>query len=315
MNVKILAKAAKDLVGNCSKTKFIETGLIIDNKAPEGDMIQEVIGDGKVLATIWAEEDIQEIDGWTIIDSRQYTKIFPSKIIYDLDVIDFAGNVGKIEIDINQARNIILTYGAHHSEVGWTFKNTNYTLVGKDALKENPNFKIESLVFNISGNIEKDFVQAQGFVYDYWKDSQARCTETKLLYKYGYNPSKDVWNSMNSSTLATIKLTKYFQIGGAGLNSTLTADINGKYLPGDLQGKYLYGISGIRFKLKSYKDYSIVYQIFVNGYGWNKTCKNEEWAMQAFDKPMGAMRMAITPNSEVDKIIETWDKDFETNNM
>ena len=37
--------------------------------------------------------------------------------------------------------------------------------------------------------------------------------------------------------------------------------------------------------------------------------------MQAFDKPMGAMRMAITPNSEVDKIIETWDKDFETNNM
>ena len=301
-----------------SESHNIQTGITIDNTAPVGKFKEVKIQDGKVNGEIILSENIRKIDGWSFKDNNlKITKEFTNNISYQLPITDYAGNTSNVDINITQATYINVVYASHNSCIGWSFGYGNYDVAGKDAIKVNPVYRTEALAFNISGNVDKDFVQANTYIYTYWGEgSKGKCTTSGLIYNYGYNPGKNAFKSMNSNDLITINSKKYFQFGGSGINGYLNTDANSQNpIPGEVANKYKYGISGITMKLKDYSQYSIIYQILVNGAGWVKTASDGSECTYNHNTPMSAFRIALVPKTEKQYVINQWNKDVGTFNM
>lgn len=316
LKVDILEGTAVDTSELKNELLEIDTNIIIDNIAPKGDFTETKISDGKVNAVINLSEKIKELDGWNFSEDKlKVEKEFTNNISYELPIVDYAGNKTVINIDITQATFINIVYASHNSNVGWTFGYGNYDIAGSKAVKENPKFKTEALAFNVTGNVDNDFVQANAYVYTYWGEgAMAKCTTSNMLYSHGYNPSADTYKSMKSTDLVTINGKKYFQLGGGGINALNATDINGNN-PVPASTEYYYGISGIKMKLKDYSQFSVVYQILVNGVGWLSACSDGQECMYAKNKPMSAFRVALVPKTEKQYIIDTWNKDVGTFNL
>ena len=301
-----------------SESQNIDTGITIDNIAPVGKFKEVKIQDGKVNGEITLSENIRKIDGWSFKDNNlKITKGFTNNISYQLPITDYAGNTSNVDINITQATYINVVYASHNSCIGWSFGYGNYDVAGKDAIKVNPVYRTEALAFNISGNVDKDFVQANTYIYTYWGEgSKGKCTTSGLIYNYGYNPGKNAFKSMNSNDLITINSKKYFQFGGSGINGYLNTVANSQNpIPGEVANKYKYGISGITMKLKDYSQYSIIYQILVNGAGWVKTASDGSECTYNHNTPMSAFRIALVPKTEKQYVINQWNKDVGTFNM
>lgn len=293
-----------------SEQCFIDTKMIIDNTSPIVTTKQEVIEEGIVKMELLISETIRDIEGWEKQNDRYY-KLFQSNVSYILPVMDLAGNESKVKIEVNQASHMQLRYASHNSEIGWTFGYGNYDIAGLEAIKTNPKYKTECIAFGISGQVEANFLQGRAYVHTYWGEgSVARCTDTKLLYHHGYNPNAEAWNSMASATCTLKDKRPYFTLGGAGINWVNNTDIDGKNpIPSSTKNAYLFGVSGIQLQLKDTSAYSVVYQIYVEEKGWLLPKKNGELIMYQKDKPMSAIRAALIPNSEVEYLLNTWEKD------
>lgn len=294
-----------------------DTNIIIDNIAPKGTLQENKISDGRVQAIVNVSEEIRKLDGWKVLQNHlKLEKEFTNNISYELPIIDYAGNETIIEINITQATYIELIYASHNSEIGWTFGYGNYDIAGKEAIKRDARFKTEALAFNFSGNIDSNFIQANTYIYTHWgEDSFAESTDG-IKYKYGYNPNKNEYKSMESSDLVILEGKKYFQFGGGGINSFGSTDINGNNpIPSELTCYYPYGISGISITLKDYSYYSIVYQILVDEVGWVEACSDGQECMYRNEKPMSAFRVALIPKSEKKYLLDTWNKDVGTYNL
>lgn len=295
----------------------INTNIIIDNIAPTGKFIETKISDGKSKATITLSEQIKQLSGWNMSANKlKIEKEFTNNISYKLPIYDLAENEGNVEINILKATYIKINYASHNSMVGWSFGYGNYDVAGKEAVKTNSIFKTEALAFNINGNIDNDFVQAKAYVHTYWGEGKCgKCTDSGLVYNYGNNP-KSGYKSMKSPDLVTLQGKKYFQFGGAGINQYNNTDINGNNpIPMEVASSYRYGISGITFKLKDYKYYSIIYQILLDKVGWIKACSDGQECMYAKNKPMSSFRIALVPKTEKQYVINTWNKDVGTFNF
>lgn len=318
LSMQIKEGAIIDKGGLKSESQNIQTGITIDNTAPVGKFKEVKIQDGKVNGEIILSENIRKIDGWSFKDNNlKITKEFTNNISYQLPITDYAGNTSNVDINITQATYINVVYASHNSCIGWSFGYGNYDIAGKDAIKVNPVYRTEALAFNISGNVDKDFVQANTYIYTYWGEgSKGKCTTSGLIYNYGYNPGKNSFKSMNSNDLITINSKKYFQFGGSGINGYLNTDANSQNpIPGEVANKYKYGISGITMKLKDYSQYSIIYQILVNGAGWVKTASDGSECTYNHNTPMSAFRIALVPKTEKQYVINQWNKDVGTFNM
>ena len=315
LKVDILEGAAVDKGDLKNELLEINTNITIDNVAPKGNFTETKISDGKVKVVIDLSEKIKEFDGWKFsADKLKAEKEFTNNISYELPIADYAGNKAIIKVDVTKATYINIVYASHNSVVGWSLGYGNYDVAGKDAIAQNPIYKTEALAFNISGNVDADFVQAKSYIYTYWGEgSYARCTTSGILYNYGYNPLDGSYKSMKSSDLVTIGDKKYFQLGGGGINGYLSTDINGKNpMSESIAMQYKYGISGIQLKLKDYSQFSVVYQILIDKVGWIKTCSDGQECMYAKDKPMSAFRIALVPKTEKQYVINTWNKDVGT---
>lgn len=298
--------------------KIVNTNILIDNVAPQGKFTEKKITDGKVEGTIQLSEKIREFEGWKFSEDKlKLQKEFTNNISYELPITDFAGNLAMIPINITQATYLKIIYASHNSEVGWSFGYGNYDIAGKKAIEKNAIYKTEALAFSVSGNVDKDFVQANAYVYSYWGEgSIAKCLTYGNIYKYGYNPSQNTFKSMMSNDLINLNGSKYFQFGGSGINKCTNTDINGNNpISWDTHGKYKFGISGLKLKLKEYSQYSIVYQILQESVGWIQTRSNGEVCMYKNDLPISAFRMAVVPKSEKQYVINMWDKDIGTKNI
>lgn len=316
LKIKIIEGAVIDEGDLENQETFTDTGITIDNIKPTGEFKENKITDGRVNAIIKLSEQIRKIEGWKFSENGlKLEKEFTNNVSYELPIVDFAGNKSIINIDITKATYINIVYASHNSNIGWTYGYGNYDVAGSTAVKQNPKYKTEALAFNVSGNIDKDFLQANAYVHTYWGEgSKARCTSFNIIYNHGYNPGKGTYKSMLSNDLVTLKGSKYFQLGGAGVNALHQTDINGNK-PVPASSEYLYGISGISIKLKNYSQFSVVYQILVNGSGWIKSCSNGQECMYNRTKPMSAFRVALVPSSEKQHIIDTWNKDVGTYNL
>lgn len=317
LEIKINEGTIKDKSLNVNQEKIINTNIKVDNTAPITKFTETESTQGKVIANVTSNEQLRNIEGWNLSSSKLIlSKEFTNNISYVFEVMDFAQNKTQVEVNITKATNISIVYASHNSEVGWTFGYGNYDVAGKTAVKANPLWKTESLAFNVSGNISPDFIQAQAFVYSYWgAGSQATCDTYGTRYRYGYNPSESTFDSMASGTHVTINSRKYFMFGGSGINAKDKTDINGRNpISAQYEGKYCFGISGIKMRLKDTSYYSVVYQILVNNQGWLKAASDGETTMYRYDRPMSAYRMALVPKTEKQYIINLWNKDVGTYN-
>lgn len=318
LKVDIMEGTAEDSSKLQSEFLEVDTNIIIDNIAPEGKLVENKISDGKVKAVIDLSEKIKELDGWNFSnDKLKAEKEFTNNISYELPIFDYSGNKSIINVNITKATYINIIYASHNSVVGWSFGYGNYDVAGKDAIAKKSIYKTEALAFNISGNVEPDFVQAKSYIYTYWGEgSYGRCTTSGNLYNYGYNPAGENYKSMKSKDLVNINGKNYFQLGGSGINGSLNTDLNGNNpIPNSVAGQYKYGISGINFKLKDYSQFSVIYQVLIDKVGWIKTCFDGVKCMYAKDKPISAFRITLVPKSERQYVIDTWDKDIGTFNL
>lgn len=318
LKLKILEETVIDQGGLKNDIKTFDTNILIDNIAPDGKFLEKKITDGKVNGIVNINEKIRNIDGWKISeDELKLEKEFTNNISYELPVIDYAGNKSNVKIIITQATYIKITYASHNSVIGWSFGYGNYDVAGKNAVEINPKYKTEALAFNISGNVEPDFVQAKAYIYTHWgKDTSAICSTSGITYNYGYNPNDSTYKSMISKDLVTIDGKKYFQLGGGGVNAYPTTDINGRNpIPLEIASQYRYGICGINFRLKDYSQFSVVYQCFIDKVGWIKSCADGEECMYNKVSPISAFRIALIPKSEKQRVLDTWNKDIGTSNM
>ena len=318
LNINIKKGTVIDKAGWENEVVNINTQIVIDNIAPEGIFTEQSIDVGKVNANIKLSEQIRNLDGWQFSeDNLNINKDFTNNISYELPIMDFAGNVSKVNIDITKATYINISYASHNSEVGWTCGYGNYDIAGKKAIQENPIYKTEALAFNISGNVDTDFLQARAFVYTHWGEGiTGKCRTSGLLYNYGYNPNHDTYKTMNSEGLVTIEGKKYFQLGGSGINAKQSTGTNGgNPIPDEISRQYHYGISGINLKLKDYSQFSVIYQIFINKVGWISACSDGQDCMYNQKKPMSAFRVALVPKSEKQFVLDTWNKDIGSFNI
>lgn len=296
--------------GNLTNDKqVISTGIILDNTPPKVEFQQIKITDGKIKAILIANEAIQKKEGWEL-KNNTLEKIFMNNLCYTTQVLDYAQNTTDIKILIEDATFIKINYCSHNSQVGWSYGYGNYDIAGKEAVLENPKYKTEALAFHVEGNLPKDFLQVQSYVYTYWGEgTQGICEDTKLNYSYGYNPSKNSWKSMLSKDLVTFNKKQFFQFGGSGINGYQATDSQGKNpIPTEISLKYPYGVSAIRIKLKDDSDYTVIYQILVEEVGWLNPCSNGEEACYKKDKPMSAFRMALIPKTEKNDLLQQWKK-------
>lgn len=297
-----------DIGNRTNAEKIIDTGIMIDNVAPIANFEEKAQEDGTSKIIINTNEKIRELSGWTISDDNlNISKIFKCNTVQKIGVSDCAHNNTEIEITVNNAKSINILYASHNSGVGWSDIIQSGEIAGKEAVKMNPNFKVESLAFNIEGNTDSDFVQARAYVYSRWKDSCGICKTSSIKYNYGYNPSQITYKSMNSKDLISLNGKKYFQFGGAGINELYNTDENGENpITQEESITYPYGISAISFKLKDYSYYSIVYQIYVNDYGWLEPKSDGEETVASYQKPMSLFRVKIIPKAEKAQLINTW---------
>lgn len=316
-NGKLSIEIAENLIRNegglSNEICNIETGIIIDNISPNVKFSEEQTDEGYSKANVISEECIRQREGWEIsADRKTVSKLFPSNIAYKVEVMDLAGNITEIELNITSATYIELIVGAYNTNVGWTYTQAGSNVIGKQAAKASKKNKIESLLFRIEGKakLDKDYLQGKVFVYDYWNNFTISCTTTGNTYNFGVNPTDGTWRSMLGDNLAIIDGKEYFQFGGSGMNQAGQCDIDGNHkLSSSIAKRCLYGISELTFKLKDYSEYSVIYQPYTAEYGWIEPEYNETTATMGYPTVMSAMRIAIIPNSELQDVYDFWNLD------
>lgn len=311
LKLKILKDSIKDEIGHSNIELNEVLKIKIDNTKPQATYSQRKIEDGKIEATIVANEQIRKLEGWNLENKTILKKVFNNNLSYTTTIQDLAGNSANAEVNVIEATNVVLSYASHNSMVGWSYGYGNYDIAGLEAIRKNSKYKTESLAFNISGNVDKDYLQARAYVYTHWGEgSKAICQNTGKIYSYGWNPSQTTWKYENNETRVNLNGKNYFQLGGAGVNGEYITDINGNnMITPDITVQFRYGISALQLRLKSYEENSICYQVYVDSVGWLKPAKNGELTCYNEKKPISAIRVALVPNSEVTSLINTWNSD------
>lgn len=298
-------------VDTTNKAYNYQTGIMIDNIPPDIDTKEEQIETGHSNFTILSNEELRAREEWQNEENKlSMSKIFPSNVEYQITASDLAGNTTEVLVDVNKATYIKLIYGSHNLNYGWLFAEDRGKIAGKEAILAGGRNPIECLAFRLEGNVESDFIGVRAFVYSYWQKTLGVCNYTGNTYCFGYNPYDETWRNMKNAKLAKINEKEYFVFGGVGLNKEGQCDVNGENPINDqIAIGARYGISAIKFKLKDYSQYSIVYQIHTMWDGWIPPSYNEKENSVGYPSTISGLRVTVVPNSELQAVYDFWYKD------
>ena len=317
LKVKVPKGTIIDISNNENQETIMDTGIEIDNTPPVISFTQKSSENGKIIANIHANEKIRPINAWDIskTDYTTLTKEFKNNVTYPIPIVDYAQNTTKAEVNITKATNIIFNYGSLGGDTtklrNWEIGQGNNEIVGQKMLKENPIYKIEMTMIRTEGDIEKDFVQMQNYIHTYWGNGGKAVSDTyETTYIHGYNPGEDKYSSLANGTLAYVNKKISLILGGDGVNSANNGGIGNEKIPLEIAKKYMFGVSGIRFKVKDDSYYTILYQTYNVETGWQKVCENGEESLYKHDKPISKFRASLIPKTEKQYLIDYWNKDI-----
>ena len=300
----------EDASGLKNDFQKFDTGISIDNIAPNSTCEEISIENDKSQYTIHTNEKLRPINGWDFYNTNSsLSKIFSSPISYPIFITDYAGNVTEAFVEVKNAKNIMVYYSNDNGYPITQFDN-NGEISGKQAILDSSNSKTERIVTCIEGDIDNCILQSRAFDYTYWStNTPAICKYSKLKYTYGYSPSPTTWHDITGQNVLHSFGKLCFQLGGSGHNVTSNSCINQKNLiPQEVAKQNLYGLSGIAFQLKDCNEYSIVYQIYVPSIGWLKASSDGEETTYSHDKPFSAIRITIVPKSEKQYLVNYWNR-------
>ena len=222
-----------------------------------------------------------------------------------------ANNSSKVLIDVQNATNILLEYGTYDNYSKQTLV-TGGKISAPNTVSSNSICKTEAIYMKLSGSLDSSALQGRCYMYTYWGDGAYKnCTYSEITYYHGYSD----WIDSTKNNLYYFQKI-FSQLGGIGVNNANAVASNVKNpIPSNVASKFLYGISGIQFKLKDNSDYSVVYQSYINGYGWLKPSSDGEENLYDHSKPISTFRLNIVPKSEKQYLIDYWMKDTGTNNV
>lgn len=230
--------------------------------------------------------------------------------------MDLAGNSSEVLIDIKTATNILLEYGTYDDYSRQTLVTSGH-ITAPNTISSNSICKSESIFIRFSGDIGSNLLQGKAFLHTYWGDNtRGTCLYSENPYYHGYNPttSSEWWN-IGSDNWLRYQKNIFSQFGGRGVNkANRTASVFNP-IPSDIASQYLFGISGIQFKLKDCSNFSIVYQCYVKDIGWLKTSSDGEENSYQHDKPISSFRINLVPTTEKQYFIDFWNRDIGTNHV
>ncbi len=307
----------EDIAGFCNESRTFSTNIMIDNIAPAVSFQEIPSSNGKSLAQLTANEAIANLVGWTSSsDGYVLSKEFCNPVSYQLPITDFAQNSSDLFIRIEKATNLSLNYGSFDITSRQTFVS-NGQISAPKTISSDSICKTETILVNVSGDIAPNSLQGRTYIHTYWGEgASATCTYHKLTYYHGYNPNPSSnWLNIGSDNIYYSDNKPFSQFGGAGINRAGNSSSLSKPLPSDIAKQYLFGISGMQFKLNNSPDFSIVYQGYVKDFGWlAASCDGEENLFQ-HDKPFSSIRMNLVPKTEKQYLINFWNCDIGTHNI
>ncbi len=311
-------KIIEDSAGFCNDSITFSTSIIIDNTAPTVSFEEILSDNGKSTAQLTSNESLASLPGWVSSDNILLFKEFFNPVSYLLPITDFAQNSSEVLVNIKNATNISLNYGTFDVTSKQTFVS-NGQISAPNTISSNSVSKIESLSINLFGDIVPQSLQGRVYIHTYWGDGASEtCLYDKNIYYYhGFNPPfNSTWLSIGSDNIHTYPNNVSFsQFGGAGMNRTGRASSLSKPLPSDIAKQYLFGISGMQFKLNNSPDLSIVYQGYVKDFGWLTASSDGEENLYQHDKPFSSIRMNLIPKTEKQHLINFWNRDIGTHNV
>lgn len=257
-----------------------------------------------------ASENIRPIYNWNL-SNNTLSKTFRNQISYPITITDYAGNKSEILIDVKKASNINLLYTTYDSYSRFS-NSSNGNIAGNNTISANVSNKTESLFIALESTSIDLNLQTKAYVHTYWPEgSKAHCGYTENYYYSGANPENNTWQNISTDNLLWHINKIHSQIGGTGMNKKGASCISPKLpIPEDISVQNLYGISSIAFKISNSHEYSVVYQTYINGLGWQKTCSNGEEAVYDYTKPFSAIRINIIPTVDKDLLINYWNKNM-----
>lgn len=102
LKMKINKGVIIDKSNNFNLENIINTEIGIDNTLPIAKFIETRKYKGKVKTIITTNETVRKNDGWNISeDSKTLKKEFKSNDLNFFEIVDFANNKGKVEINTN----------------------------------------------------------------------------------------------------------------------------------------------------------------------------------------------------------------------
>lgn len=318
LQVEVPEGTVIDISDNRNENTIVDTGIQIDNTPPVVTVSNQVTEEGKVIANVQANELIRIKDGWEInSDKMSMNKEFENNVSYPFPVTDYAQNTTTVDIEIKNATYMYLRWGVLSKLQGWEFSTGNNEIMGKSFLANNPIEKIEMFSLLKNGNVSNDFIQMRIYEHTYWGEGAVYISDGFEKFSYhGYCPSANEFSSFASNgDFGMVAQKLSLLMGGDGVNVANKSSSTGTRIPPEIAKQYLHGISSLTIKLNDNSYYSVIYQIYVLGQGWQKVMQNGEEAIYQHDKPMSACRISIIPNTEKQYLMDLWNKDAGTNNF
>ena len=131
-----------DLAGNKSETII----FTIDMTAPTAEITYSnnngnAMTNKDVTATLVASEPIQDIEGWTRVDDKTFTKIFSENIKSSVEIKDLAGNVTVKKFEVKRidkvAPEATVTYSNDNGHA-MTNQDVTVTITTNESIKDIP---------------------------------------------------------------------------------------------------------------------------------------------------------------------------------
>lgn len=308
----------EDISNQKNKYSNFFTGITIDNTSPELSFEELLNENKKSTGYIYSSEKIKPLDGWNVSTNNQImSKTYLNATYYPVSIEDYAGNISKTFVDIKSASYLDLKYVTYDNYSIFSKANAG-EIAGKNTILDMKNSKTEALFIKATTNTEKTILSAKYYLHTYWPNGlRGLCNYSENSFLCGNNPKNDSdWINVGKDNFAIVAGTYYTELGGCGINYPNAKVNSGNKLPPDIASKNLYGISSLSLKLSdNFSDYSIVYQIYINGIGWLNTAYDGENLKYSLDSPFSAIRINIIPKSEKNYIINYWNENTYTNNI
>ena len=117
LKIKFIEGSIIDKANLKNEEKVINTEILLDNVAPVGSFKQEISNEGAIMGIIQLNEEIRNVEGWSLSnDRKKLINQFLENKYYKLVISDYAGNTFDVEFNVNSIANTTTIQNSNNLE-------------------------------------------------------------------------------------------------------------------------------------------------------------------------------------------------------